>query len=112
MEPIYHSFNLTLDELKDECEAYQSGASAKLIHLQAAEVEVPVNTQKKFNQGRYVKKGLLDPEQKLMFREIKTDADFAQAASDALAGKYYTLIFNEMVFVSGTAARVVGYGKP
>ncbi|MEQ1923906.1 MAG: hypothetical protein ABL952_15480, partial [Pyrinomonadaceae bacterium] len=108
MEPIYHSFNLTLDELRDECSAYQAGASAKLIHLQAAEVEVPVNTQKKFNQARYIKKGNLDPEQELMFREIKTDADLAQAASDALAGGFQTPIFNEMVFVSGTAVRVVG----
>lgn len=111
MEPVYHSYNLTLANLLQECEAYQSGASAKLIHLQAAEVEMPINTPKKFNEARYVKKGNLDPEQKLMFREIKTDADLAQAASDALASGFNTPIFNEMVFVSGNAVRVVGYGR-
>lgn len=111
MEPIYHSSNLTLDELVSEIKGYQAGMSVRLIHLQGAQVQIPVKTDKKYNQATYVKKDSLDPEQDLLFKVIITEADYAQAASDAIAKKFNIPIFNELVFVNGNSVRVVGFGK-
>ena len=57
MDPVYHHANLPLDGLRDECLAYEYGKSAKLVHLQAADVAIPVGAVTKFNEGKYVSKG-------------------------------------------------------
>ncbi len=50
----FHSANLTLDELRDQCQALQEHDRTKLVHLQGAKVENPVGGETTFNQAQYV----------------------------------------------------------
>jgi len=113
MDPIYHSADLTVDEMVLDCEGFESGASVTLTKLQAAKVTIPVGApEQKYNRAIYVSKPDLDPIQKLFFKAVKTAEDEVQARSDALAGGFTKSLFDSQVYVKGSAVRVLGFAKP
>jgi|GEM_PF-5218923 hypothetical protein len=113
MQPILHRATLTLGELQSECLAVENGSQgvfAKLVHLQAADLEVPVNSQNKFNEGRYVEIGDNDPIQELKFIPVEDPNDIPTQISDQLQDKFL-LIFDELLYVQDNQQRVLGFGR-
>lgn len=106
----FHRANLSLAKLQEECEGVQGGIPGKLVHLQGAEVEIPVNNQNKFNRAQYVEIGNLDPTPTLKFEKVEKPADIPSMIAKALADKFL-LIFDEILFVEDKEQRVLGFGK-
>lgn len=105
----FHSGNLTLDELRDECQSLQDHDVTKLVHLQGAKVQDPVDDQTKFNQAQYVGAGHFSQVPELTFVKVDNPSQIPSMISDALAeGKL--LIFDEILFVEGQEQRVLGFG--
>src|SRR5215207_6207621 len=95
----FHRGNLTLDVLRDECQALQEHDITKLVHLQGAKVENAVNNQTQFNQAQYV--GLDDDFTKipvLTFIAVTNPSQIPTIISSQLQ-KGALLIFDEILFV-------------
>lgn len=106
----YHSAKLTLDALKGECEYIQNKEEAKLVHLQAVEVEIPVNNQKQYNKADYADVGGdLTKIPRLVFTAVNSSEDSITAHSDMVADNGY-FIFDEILYIEGEEQRVFGYG--
>ncbi|HEX8748866.1 MAG TPA: hypothetical protein VF717_16955 [Pyrinomonadaceae bacterium] len=110
MEPKFHPGNLSLAQLRDQCQAFQNLTPAKLVHLQGASIENPVSGQTKFNQGVYVKIGDLDKVQELKFVQVTDPTKIPTMIGDQLQDKFL-FIFDEILFVSNQEQRVLGFGK-
>lgn len=106
----YHRPSLKLEQLQAECQGVQVGIPAKLVHLQAANVEVPVNNQNKFNQGQYVEVGIMDKVPTLKFEKVENPSDIPSMIADALKLNYL-LIFDELLYIENQTQRVLGFGK-
>jgi hypothetical protein len=106
----FHSANLTLDELRDQCQALQEHDMAKIVHLQGAKVENPVDSETNFNQAQYV--GVADilniPE--LKFVAVNNPSEIPSIIADILA-EGGQLIFDEVLFVKRQEQRVLGFGN-
>jgi hypothetical protein len=105
----FHSANLTLDELRDQCQALQEHDVTKLVHLQGATVETSVNDQTIFNQAQYVVVSHFSAIPELQFVKVDDPDDIPSMITDALA-KGGKLIFDEIVFVNKQEQRVLGFG--
>ncbi len=106
----FHSANLTLDELRDQCQALQEHDRTKLVHLQGAKVENPVGGETTFNQAQYVSAAgpLNIPE--LKFVAVNNPSEIPSIIADSLA-EGGQLIFDEALFVKKEEQRVLGFGN-
>ena len=105
----FHSANLTLDGLRDECQSLQDHDTTKLVHLQGATVQNPVNDQTKFNQAQYVGVSHFSKVPELKFVQVEDPNDIPTMISDAMQ-EGGQLIFDEIVFVENQEQRVLGFG--
>lgn len=108
--PKYHSANLSLEALRNECTAIQNHDEAKLVHLQGADVEIVVNDQNHFNEARYAPVDDIFSIPELVFIAVNSSAEAITAHSDMVADNG-TFIFDEMLYIKGAKQRVFGYGK-
>ncbi|HJR09282.1 MAG TPA: hypothetical protein VJ842_18630 [Pyrinomonadaceae bacterium] len=106
----FHSGQLSLSDLRDECQALQEHDKTKLVHLQGAQVENAVNNQTKFNQAQYagVAQFSLIPE--LTFIKVDDPGKIPSIVASQLAAGGM-LIFDEILFVQGNEQRALGFGK-
>lgn len=106
----FHSGNHALDSLRDECMFVQNKEQQKLVHLQGAEVEIPVNSEQKLNKAEYSSvNGDFSKIPELVFKPILSPQDIVTGHSQiAAAGGYF--IFDEILFIGGQEQRVLGYG--
>jgi hypothetical protein len=109
----FHSGQLTLKALRDECQALQEHDVSKLVHLQGAKVQNPANNQTKFNQAQYV--SLNDDFTKiptLTFIAVDDPSKIPSIIADQLKpGGGGLLIFDEILFVEDKEQRALGFGK-
>lgn len=108
----FHSANLTLSVLRDECTIIQEHepGQAKLVHLRGVEVELPVNNQNKFNKAEYDGlNGDFSKMPELVFKKINQPGDVITAHSNMAADNGY-FIFDEILYIQGNEQRVFGYG--
>lgn len=106
----YHSAHLELNALQDECQALEEHDKTKLVHLQAAEVQNPVNDQTKFNQAQYVGVAHVGEIPELTFIAVDDATKVPSIIADQLA-LGALLIFDETLFVKNEEQRVLGFGK-
>ena len=107
----FHSGKLSLATLRDECQALQEHDVSKLVHLQGAKVQNPVNDQTTFNQAQYV--SLDDDFTKipvLTFIAVSNPSQIPSIIATQL-GEGRTLIFDEVLFVNNKEQRALGFGK-
>lgn len=105
----FHSGQLSLSDLRDDCQTLQEHDKTKLVHLQGAKVENAVNNQTTFNQAQYASvKPSLIPE--LTFIKVDDPGKIPSIIAEQLAVGGM-LIFDEILFVQGKEQRVVGFGK-
>ena len=107
----FHRGNLSLDVLRDECQALQEHDVTKLVHLQGAKVENAVDDQTQFNQAQYV--GLDDDFTLipvLTFIAVNDPGQIPTIISNQLQ-RGAMLIFDEVLFVNNQEQRALGFGK-
>ncbi len=104
-----HRPNLTVTQLQAECQFIQ-GLEHKLVHLQGAEYEIPVNDQNHFNKGDYTSvDGDFSKVPELVFKAINGPGDLVIAQADRTArGGYF--IFHEKLYIQGGEKEVYGFG--
>ncbi len=105
----FHSADLTLDELRDQCQALQEHDITKLVHLQGAKVQNPVNNETIFNQAQYVSVGNFSNIPELKFVKVDDPSKIPSIISDSLV-EGAQLIFDEILFVKKLEQRVLGFG--
>lgn len=105
-----HKPSLSLDELKAECEFIQNKFEHKLVHLQGAELQIPVNEQNHFNKADYADLGGdLTKIPRLIFKPITGPGDLVIVENEMKQAKG-KFIFDEILFIKGSEQRVFGYG--
>ena len=104
-----HRASLTIKQLRDECQFIQ-GLEHKLVHLQGANVEMPVNDQNHFNKGDYTSvDGDFSKVPELVFKAIDGPGDIVIAQGERQAkGGYF--IFHEKLYIEDVEQEVYGYG--
>jgi hypothetical protein len=107
--PKYHSANLSLEGLKNECTVIQNHDEVKLVHLQGVEVEVVVNDQNHFNEARYAPVSDIFSIPELVFIAVNSSEEAITAHSDMTADQGI-FIFDEILYINGEEQRVFGYG--
>jgi hypothetical protein len=110
LPPKFHKGNLTLEKLQKECESIQDHEIAKLVHLQGAIVEVPVNEENNFNQAQYFTLDDIMKVPELKFIEVEDETKIPSMIANELENKLL-LIFNEVLFIEDKETRVLGFGK-
>lgn len=111
----FFSGQLKLDALRDVCQSLQGHGNPgfmKLVHLQGAKVQEPLNNQTQFNQAQFVSVDHFKDIPQLTFIAITDPSKIPSIISDQLKpGGGGLLIFDEILFVEGKEQRALGFGK-